>query len=93
MSDMNEMIDKIIGKINDSNNSSNVPMIILQCITIVIILLKPIFMYWIQAKYKADPPHESIRDANHDSDEVVKTFQMEQTLTDDDTNKSEYATV
>ena len=59
MSDID--IDKLINDIKESGKSNNTPMLIMQGIILSIIVLKPILMYWIQAKYKAEPPHESIR--------------------------------
>ena len=59
---MNDIdIDKLINDIKESGKSNNTPMLIMQGIILTIIVLKPILMYWIQAKYKAAPPHESIR--------------------------------
>lgn len=54
-------IEKLLDEIKTNSKSNNIPIIVMQCITLGILILKPIFMYWIQAKYKADPPHESIR--------------------------------
>ena len=79
MSDMSDFIDKLMDKINDSK-SNNKPMIILQCLTVFIILIKPVIMYYIQAKYKADPPHESIRGGEGNGDNIVKTFQLEEPM-------------
>ena len=80
--------DELIMQIKDMNKSNNMPLMVLQCITICLILLKPVLMYWIQAKYKADPPHEEIlrsvegegegdnvEESSHDEREV-KTFQL-----------------
>lgn len=44
-----------------NNSGNNQAVLILQGITLTVTLLKPIFMYWIQAKYNASAPHESIR--------------------------------
>lgn len=58
---MNESdVEKILEAIKNSSGNNNTVMII-ECVILGIIILKPILMYWIQAKYKADPPHESIR--------------------------------
>lgn len=54
-------IGKLLEEIKENSKSNNTPIIVMQCITVGILVLKPILMYWIQAKYKADPPHESIR--------------------------------
>lgn len=54
-------IEKLLDAIKTNSKSNNIPVIVMQCITLGILVLKPILMYWIQAKYKADPPHESIR--------------------------------
>lgn len=53
-----------------NNSGNNQAVLILQGITLTVTLLKPIFMYWIQAKYNASAPHESIRSfrlENHES--------------------------
>lgn len=52
--------------ITANGNKQSTPMLIMQGITIGLVLLKPVFMYWIQAKYKAEPPHQSIREAQFD---------------------------
>ena len=57
---MNSDIQQLLNEIK-SSNQKNTPILVMQCITLTIMLLKPIIMYWIQAKYKAAPPHESIR--------------------------------
>lgn len=57
----NTDIEKLLNEIKESNKSGDTPMIVMQCIILGIMVLKPILMYWIQAKYKAEPPHESIR--------------------------------
>lgn len=57
----NTDIEKLLNEIKESSKSSDTPMIVMQCIILGIMVLKPILMYWIQAKYKAEPPHESIR--------------------------------
>lgn len=54
-------IEKLLDEIKANGKSNNIPVIVMQCITLGILVLKPILMYWIQAKYKAGPPHESIR--------------------------------
>lgn len=84
MSDISDFVDKIMDKINDSKGN-NTPMIILQCVTVIIILIKPVFMYYIQAKYKADPPHESIRGDTGNGDDIVKTFQLEDPMSYNET--------
>ena len=53
-------VEKILEAIKNSSGNNNTVMII-ECVILGIIILKPILMYWIQAKYKADPPHESLR--------------------------------
>lgn len=53
-------VEKILEAIKNSSGNNNTVMII-ECVILGIIILKPILMYWTQAKYKADPPHESIR--------------------------------
>ena len=53
-------VEKILSSI-EKQASSNVPVLVLQGVTLTIMLLKPVLMYWIQAKYKAPPPHDSIR--------------------------------
>ena len=57
---MNSDVEQLLNEIK-SSNQKNTPILVMQCITLTIMLLKPIIMYWIQAKYKAAPPHESIR--------------------------------
>ena len=57
----NSTVEKLLEEIKENGKSNNIPVMIMQCITLGILVLKPILMYWIQAKYKADPPHESIR--------------------------------
>lgn len=57
---MNPDVEQLLNEIK-SSNQKNTPILVMQCITLTIMLLKPIIMYWIQAKYKAAPPHESIR--------------------------------
>ena len=57
---MNSDIQQLLNEIK-SSNQKNTPILVMQCIMLTIMLLKPIIMYWIQAKYKAAPPHESIR--------------------------------
>ena len=54
-------IESLLEDIKSGDKGNNLTMVILQCVTLGIVLIKPIFMYWIQAKYNADPPHESIR--------------------------------
>lgn len=54
-------VEKLLDEIKANDKSNNIPVIVMQCVTLGILVLKPILMYWIQAKYKADPPHESIR--------------------------------
>lgn len=53
-------INQLLQSIN-KNAVNNQAVLILQGITLTITLLKPILMYWIQAKYNAPAPHESIR--------------------------------
>ena len=48
--------------------------IILQILTILISLIKPVAMYWIQAKYNAAAPHNAI---------VERTF-----ITNEENNKN-----
>ena len=60
----NTNIEKLLEEIKANGKGNNIPVIVMQCITLGILVLKPILMYWIQAKYKADPPHESIRKFN-----------------------------
>lgn len=57
---MNPNVEQLLNEIK-SSNQKNTPILVMQCITLTIMLLKPIIMYWIQAKYNAAPPHESIR--------------------------------
>lgn len=48
---------------------------ILQCITIAIVAIKPVLMYFIQAKYNAPPPHESIlRNIDDNKDDKVYEY-------------------
>lgn len=49
--------------------------IILQILTILISLIKPVAMYWIQAKYNAAAPHNAI---------VERTF-----ITNEENNKND----
>lgn len=60
-------VEKILSSI-EKQASSNVPVLVLQGVTLTIMLLKPVLMYWIQAKYKAPPPHESIRAVEGESE-------------------------
>lgn len=65
--------------VNTSNVNATRPLMYLQIATVIIVLVKPILMYWIQAKYKADPPYE-IREANGS----IKTYQTKVEYSIDD---------
>lgn len=54
-----------------NNAGNNQAVLILQGITLTVTLLKPIFMYWIQAKYNASAPHESIRSFRLEDHETI----------------------
>ena len=43
---------------NDSNEWNNRATLILQCITVVFVMIKPILYYWIDAKYKPNKKRE-----------------------------------
>lgn len=57
---MSDNLDAIKKMIEDASNTSSKPILILQGITVGLMTLKPVFMYYIQAKYKAPPPHEAV---------------------------------
>ena len=58
---MSDNITEIISKLNDiDSNTNNKTMMILQCITILFILGKPVLMYWIRAKYNVKDEPQTI---------------------------------
>ena len=58
---MSDNITEIISKLNDiDSNTNNKTMMILQCITILFILGKPVLMYWIRAKYNVKEEPQTI---------------------------------
>lgn len=52
-----ELLKQVLDNTKNSNSNTTV---ILQGITLALLILKPVFMYYIQAKYNAAPPHEAI---------------------------------
>lgn len=69
MSNNDELVKQLLSELKNNSGKTTV---ILQGITIAIILLKPVLMYFIQAKYNAPPPHESIL---RNVDESTKTYE------------------
>jgi hypothetical protein len=49
-------------KTSEKNNHDTTIVLILEVVVIVIYLLKPCIMYFIQAKYRAEKPHDGCRD-------------------------------
>lgn len=60
----NEMMQQILDQLKNGNTKYTM---ILQGITLGLLILKPVFMYYIQAKYQAPPPHESIMRGMNDN--------------------------
>ena len=59
MSDLN--LTDVMSKLNDINsNNNNKTMMILQCITLLFVLGKPVLMFWIKAKYNVKEQQETI---------------------------------
>ena len=56
-SNTDELLKQVLDNTKNSNSNTTV---ILQGITLALLLLKPVFMYYIQAKYNAPPPHDAI---------------------------------
>lgn len=67
-----DLLQQILSKV-DKNSSTTV--LILQGIMLGLMVLKPIAMYYIQAKYNAPPPHESILRSVNDNVDETKTYQ------------------
>ena len=60
-------ITDIMSKLKDiDSNTNNKTMMILQCITILFILGKPVLMYWIRAKYNVKEEPETIENQHED---------------------------
>lgn len=70
--DIGNLLQQILSKL-DKNSST--PLLILQGITLGLLILKPIAMYYIQAKYNAPPPHDSILRTVNDNIDETKTYQ------------------
>lgn len=62
-----QMLIRMIMENGKDDNSKMV--LILQGITVAITALQPIFMYWIQAKYNAPPPHGMTRGIDDTEDD------------------------
>ena len=57
----------IMSKLNDiDSNTSSKTMMILQCITLLFVLGKPVLMYWIRAKYNVKEEPETIENQHED---------------------------
>lgn len=77
---MNSTDDLLRQLLNEVKNNSSTPLLVLQGITLGLLILKPVMMYFIQAKYNAPPPHASILrnvDDNQDTATTssIKTYQ------------------
>lgn len=65
---MSNATDELLRQVlEQTKNNDTKSTLILQGITLGIMFLKPILMYWIQAKYNAPPPHESMMRSINDN--------------------------
>ena len=54
-------LSEIMAKLSDiDSNTSSKTMMILQCITLLFVLGKPVIMYWIRAKYNVKEEPQTI---------------------------------
>ena len=54
-------LSEIMSKLSDiDSNTSSKTMMILQCITLLFVLGKPVIMYWIRAKYNVKEEPQTI---------------------------------
>ena len=54
-------LSEIMSKLSDiDSNTSSKTMMILQCITLLFVLGKPVIMYWIRAKYNVKEERQTI---------------------------------
>ena len=69
-------LSEIMSKLSDiDSNTSSKTMMILQCITLLFVLGKPVIMYWIRAKYnvKEEPQtieNQQVEDEFNDKENV-----------------------
>lgn len=61
-----ELLKQVLEQTKNADSRSTM---ILQCVMLGFMFLKPVIMYWIQAKYNAPPPHESIMRTINDNEE------------------------
>ena len=70
---MSDNITEIISKLNDiDSNTNNKTMMILQCITILFILGKPVLMYWIRAKYNVKDEPQTIENQQEQEQDKIE---------------------
>ena len=83
MNNTDNLLQQLLQKVNENSTK---PGLILQGITLSLLVLKPVFMYYIQAKFKAPPPHEQcLRSVDDNKEEqqtprrpdAIKTFQLD----------------
>ena len=73
---MTSYTDELLRELlSEVKGNSSKPMLILQGVTLGLLILKPVLMYFIQAKYNAPPPHESI--LRNVDEEGVKEYRNE----------------
>lgn len=78
-------IDDITNKVASDQRVYNITFIVLQ----MILILKPVLMYWIQARYHAPPPHPEInRGDNVDNDVDNEDPSVDPPLNDHDSSRN-----
>ena len=70
---MSDNITEIMSKLKDiDSNTNNKTMMILQCITILFILGKPVLMYWIRAKYNVKDEPQTIENQQEQEQDKIE---------------------
>ena len=65
-------LSEIMTKLNDiESNTNNKTMMILQCITLLFVLGKPVLMYWIRAKYNVKDEPEIIENQQEQEQDKI----------------------
>jgi hypothetical protein len=76
-----------LSKASEKTNQDTMIIMILECGMIMLYLMKPVVMYWIQAKYHADKPHDGCRNVLTEKDVIEECEKTEMFADEPDKNK------